>query len=474
MKTNRSKTWFIKAVSMVAAVSLSVGLFAGCSKTANDKDDQGRTIVSVGSWPSKEGVELDNANARKARFEEANPDVVIEPDLWAFDRKTFYAKAAGGQLPTYFGVGFTEVPEIIASEYSADLTDALANLGYDGMLNEDVLEIVSDENGRIKAIPSSCYILGLAYNTEMLKAAGLMAEDGTPQQPKDWYELAEMAVKIKEATGKPGFVFPTANKNGGWIFTPVAWSFGVDFMEKDENGKWQATFNTPECVEALQYIKDLKWKYDVLPANNLIDGTEYYKIMGTAGAAIQITAGDVPRKLTQYGMTPEQFGMMAMPAGPKRHVTLLGGSVYCVKNDATPDQIDAALRWHETAYDYKLTEEFKTNNLQAMEKNLADGQQIGIKSMSIWTDKSEALAWQHQIIDENTNVNPNYVRLYNEFVAECPAEIQPEEPVCCQELYETLDRCIQEVLTSESADCAALIAQAAADFQANYLDNLTY
>lgn len=474
MKTNRNKTWFVRTVSMVAALTLSVGMLAGCGKSTSDKDEQGRTIVSVGSWPSKEGKELDNYNARKARFEEANPDVVIEPDLWSFDRKTFYAKAAGGQLPVFFNAGFTEVPEIILSEYSADLTDVLKKRGYDGMLNEDVLKIVSDENGKVKAFPSSCYILGLAYNTEMMEAAGLMEADGTPKQPKDWYEVAEFAVKIKEATGKPGFIFPTANKNGGWIFTPVAWSFGVDFMEKDADGKWQATFNTPECVEALQYIKDLKWKYDVLPTNTLIDGTEYYKVFATHGAGIQITAGDVPRKLTQYGMTPDQFGMMAMPAGPKRHVTLLGGGVYCVKEGATEDQIDAAIRWVETSTSFNLTDQYQKTYMETMEKNISDGQQIGIKSMSIWTENSEALAWSHQQIDEKTNTNPNYVRLYNEFVANCPAEIQPEEPVCCQELYEVLDGCIQEVLINENADCADLIAKAAADFQSNYLDNLTY
>lgn len=471
-KQNGKKTMRIMALALAVIVSLSV--FAGCGETAKDKDEQGRTIVSVGSWPSKEGKDLDNYTAKKARFEEANPDVVIEPDVWTLDRKTFYAKAAGGQLPTYFSVGFTEVPEIIASGYSADLTKALKARGYDGMLNKDVLETVTDDEGKIKAIPWDAYLLGLGYNVELMQAAGLMEEDGTPKQPKDWYEVAEFAVKIKEATGKPGITFPTSGKNGGWIFTPLAWSFGVDFMEKDENGKWQATFNTPECAEALQYIKDLKWKYDVLPANALVDYTEWHKIFATSGAGMLVTSGGLPQLVTQYGMKPEQFGLMGMPAGPKRHVTLLGGRVFCMKSDSTDDQIDAALRWHETTYSFNLTEEYKTNTLTNMEKSLADGQLVGIKSMSVWTEQSEALAWTHQLIDEKTNVNLNHVRLYNEFVADCPAEIQPEEPVCAQELYEILDGCIQEVLTNENADCAELIAKATSDFQANYLDNLTY
>lgn len=468
-----TKVYLKRFVSLTAAAALSVSLFAGCGKSVSDKDEQGRTVISVGSWPSKEGVDLDNATEKKARFEEANPDVVIEPDLWTFDRKTFYAKAAGGQLPTLYNVGFTEMPEVIDSEYSADLTEVLKKRGYDGMFNENILDIVG-KDGRIYAFPIQAYILGLACNVEMMEAAGLMETDGTPKQPKDWYELADFAVKIKEATGKPGFVFPTANKNGGWMFTCLAWSFGVDFMEKDENGKWQATFNTAECAEALQYIKDLKWKYDVLPANTLIDGTEYSKIFATSNAGIQMGAGDVPLKYVQYGMNPESLGMIALPAGPKRHVTLLGGGVWCIKAEATEDQIDAAVRWLETSYNYNLTEEYKINTNKSTQKALSDNRLVGIKSMSVWSSESEALKWLNAHTDENANANPNHVRLYNDFVANCPAEIQPEEPVCCQELYETLDGCIQEVLINENADCAELIAKAASDFQANYLDNLSY
>lgn len=46
-------------------------------------------------------------------------------------------------------------------------------------------------------------------------------------------------MKIREATGKPGIVFPTANNYGGWMFSCLAWSYGVDFMEKGEDGKWK-------------------------------------------------------------------------------------------------------------------------------------------------------------------------------------------------------------------------------------------
>ena len=462
-----------KIVSIVAAAAVLCGSLCGCGGESASSSN-GRTQVSIGNWPSKEGIDKENMEAKKARFEEANPEFEIVPDNWSFDLKSFYPKAAGGQLPIVYNTYFTEVSQIIAAGYSADITAQLKKDGLYDKFNPQVLDLVS-KDGKVYAFPYDVYALGLAFNVDMMEAAGLMEADGTPKQPKDWYEVAEFAVKIKEATGKPGFVFPTANNNGGWIFTPVAWSFGADFMEKGSDGKWKAIFDSPEAAEALQFIKDLKWKYDVLPANTLIDGTEYYKIFGTGGAGIQITAGDFPARLTQYGVQPEQIGMMAMPAGPKRHVTLMGGAVQVVSNKANEKQIEGALRWIETSYTPVATDEYKTSTANGIDIRLERNELIGIKSMSIWNTDTDAVQFSHKLIDEKTNANPNHVKLYNDFVADLgDCELRPEEPVCAQELYGILDSCIQEVLTNKDADCAALLKKACSDFQVNYLDNLDY
>ena len=464
----------LKTISLMAAVMLMCSSFVGCTGSEKTSADGEKTKISIGRWPSKEGKEKDDMEAKKARFEEANPKFEIVPDNWSFDLKSFYPNAAGGQLPTVDGTHFTEASQIIAAGYSADITDQLKKDGLYDQFNPQVLDLVS-KDGKVYAFPYSCYALGLAFNVDMMGAAGLMEADGTPKQPKDWYEVAEFAVKIKEATGKPGFVFPSSSNLGGWIFTPVAWSFGADFMEKGSDGKWKAIFDSPEATEALQFIKDLKWKYDVLPANTLIDGTEYYKIFGTAGAGIQITAGDVPRQLTQYGMQPEQIGMMAMPAGPKRYVTLMGGSIQAISNTATDKQIEGALKWLETTYTPEATDEFKKNTETSISNSLEKNELVGIKSMSVWNTDSDAVKFNNNLIDSKANANINHVKLYNDFVANLgDCELRPEEPVCAQELYGILDSCIQEVLINKDSDCAALLKNACADFQVNYLDNLDY
>ena len=210
------KRFFTKAVLTMTICSVTICGLSGCgNKNANVTDDKGRTIVTVGSWPTKEGTEKQNIEERKQKFEADNTDFVIQPDNWAFDLKSFYAKAAGGQLPVLFNTNFTEVSQIINAGYGADLTDELKKQGIYDKMNKDVMDVVS-KDGKVYAYPFASYVLGLAYNVDLFKKAGLMNEDGTPKQPKDWNELAEFAVKIKKATGVPGFIFPTANNVGGW------------------------------------------------------------------------------------------------------------------------------------------------------------------------------------------------------------------------------------------------------------------
>ena len=144
----------------------------------------------------------------------------------------------------------------------------------------------------------------------------------------------------------------------------------------------------------------------------------------------------------------------------------------CLRNDSTEDQIDAGVRWLETANSFKLTEEYKKTTEETVATHLEQNRHVGVHALSVWSAESESLQWYNKYLDEHTNGNPNHVRLYNEFVANPTCDIQPEEPACCQQLYGILANCIQEVWTDENADCAAIMEKANADFQRDYLDTM--
>lgn len=53
-------------------------------------------------------------------------------------------------------------------------------------------------------------------------------------------------------------MIPSANKNGGWQFSNIAWNFGAQLEVQNSDGKWVGTLNDPKAVEAMNWIKEMK------------------------------------------------------------------------------------------------------------------------------------------------------------------------------------------------------------------------
>ncbi len=461
-----------KILTGILAGVLLVGAFTGCTPAnkANDKDEQGRTVISVGNWPTKEGDKLDLITKQKEEFEKANPEMAITPDTWTFDLQTFYSKAAAGQLPNLYYSNLTEIEKIASGEYYTDLTEGLKRAGYEGKFNDAILKLIS-KDGKIITFPTDAYSLGLAYNVDLFTKAGLMNEDGTPKQPKDWNEVAEFAKIIKEKTGKMGFNIPTMGNCGGWLFTPIAWGYGVEFMKSEGDGKYTATFDNDKTITALQYISDLKWKDNVFGENSLISLEEYYKQFAIGNVGMIITAANFTSTVKSFGMPIDHVGMMAIPAGPEKHVTLTGGYTATLADGCTEDQVDVFIKWLE-----KVGSGMEIDNVADLEEKfktqVKEGHVVGIENLNVFNGETPRIKTDNELRKKYANINLNHVKLYNDSLTDASIELRPEEPVCAQELYAVLDGIIQEILTNKDADIPALVEAANKDFQANYLDNL--
>lgn len=57
-----------KVTAFALSAAMSFALLSGCGSKVSDKDEQGRTVISIGAWPAKEGKSLDDANKQKATF----------------------------------------------------------------------------------------------------------------------------------------------------------------------------------------------------------------------------------------------------------------------------------------------------------------------------------------------------------------------------------------------------------------------
>lgn len=463
-----------KIISMIMACSLVGAVVCGCSDNLKTVSQDEKIKITIGDWPTKEEPEYPIQEALKAKFEEKYPNIEISTDEWGFHVNTFLQKAASGQLPSVYVTSFTEIKRIIDTGYAADVTKHMQTSGFDSKMREDVLDIIS-KDGKIYAVPSNTYVMGLYINMNLFEKAGLINSDGTPKIPQTWEQVAEYSQIIREKTGQAGFVLPTMKNTGGWHFINMAWAYGAnpELMNK-EGDKWTADFSGAECTQALQFVKDLRWKYNAIPENALIEHSKAVEMFATDKAAMFLCTPGWNALTDTYGMDKDKIAMASMPAGPAGKCTQMGGTLYVLKGGMTDEEVDACFKWLEfSGVSPNLTDDAKASMEEEYKANVAQNRVTGIKRFSMWKDGEdvEVEKYTDALIKKYKNVDS---KLFADYESFADIKIIPEPPVNCQQLYAALDGCIQKVIAEESADPAALLKSAENDFQLNYLDGVNF
>lgn len=426
--------------------------------------------IKVGIWP------LDSDETGKKSWEVYSkefttkyPHITLQPEPYSYSSETFIPKAKSGQVPTIFHTYYTESKKLIANGYVADVSEMAKKYGFDTAINPNILNLVTQDN-KIYGIPRDGYVLGLYLNMNLFIQAGLIDANGLPMYPKTWEELAQTAKIIKDKTGKAGMFIPSKDHVGGWHFNNLAWCFGAE-LEKKVGGKWVNGIASPETIAALQYVKDLKWKYDVLLPDTLMSWGDWIRNFGTDQVGMVIAAPDViTLPVNDYKMSKDAIAMVAVPAGPTgAQFSLTGGTSYMFAANASPDQIDACFKLLEVI---GRGPNIETDTLAVIEQELKDRSDknlpVGPRPIVFWTNQ-ERLDSENEIYKMYTNVNMDLFKPYYDIAYK---GVKAEEPYNCQDLYGELDTCLKIVLADKNADPKALLEKAAVDFQTKFLDKI--
>lgn len=458
-----------KTTALILALVLAAGTLAGCGGGGGKGNaDDGKIHITVSDFPTSSNPDAQKTQqAEFDRFMEENSDIVIEGDQYAYSVDTFLPLVNSGKLPTLYKTWFTEIDKIIDSGYAADITAAAKEYGYDTMFEDDIYELMTDD-GKIYGIPNSVYTMGLNVNRKLFEEANLLDENGVPVVPQTWDELVQTAVTIKEKTGKAGFAIPTTQNYGGWNFMNIAWSYGGEFMEIRDN-KLYATFNNEEVIKAFELIRDMKWKYNVLPENSFLSDVNVQELFATNNVAMNIASKPAGSLTYTYNMPKDDIAHFASPAGPAGRYALLGGEVYFVKPGATDEEIEACLRYLKfKGIDNKFEGSAETSLRENLSQSKERGAVVISKGMTypMYKIEGERQKQVDAIYEDYQNVNP---ALFDAVADDMI--IRAEEPYKAQELYKVIDGILQEILVNENADIPALVEQAEKDFQHNYFDN---
>jgi ABC-type glycerol-3-phosphate transport system substrate-binding protein len=304
--------------------------------------------------------------------------------------------------------------------------------------------------------------MGMAYNIQMLKDAGYDAP------PTTWEELGPMAQKLTNRdAGVAGFSFIRGEPHqAGWHETVIAYNFGLkdtDIVTKGSDGKYTAAFDNAQTVAALNFIKDLQWKYDALP-RELLQWDTNGEQLATGQAAMVLMAGGQLEwiKQTYADVDMNQFGFAPLPAGPDgKMVSLGGGDVAYINAKSTPDQIEAG-------FYYRLFIQFDEGEVKARFEATKTNPTavIGEPSYSIYVGPfQEKIA---ALTKEYANLPVENYELFNN----ASIGLQNEPQIAGQDYYAALGNVVSLIVTDQNTDPAAALTDAAATFQTNVLDQL--
>ncbi|MFR9722143.1 ABC transporter substrate-binding protein [Streptomyces sp. MS19] len=424
------------------AGALVLGLAACGGDSSPEAEDGVVTITVNGLPPETQTIDRQNFEDDIAAFEDAHPDIRIDAREGLMDPETFSAKLAGGQLEDVFYVYFTDPAGLIQRGQAADITDYLDDVPWVADVRPELREVFEDGEGRVYGLPTGNYSMGLLYNRELFRQAGL--DPDAP--PATWEEVREAADAIAGlGDDTVGFADYSKNNQGGWHLTAWIYSMGGLVAEETDDG-WRAAFNDEAGRSALQTLHDMRWTDDSMGTRQLLEIADVQRMMGSGQLGMYLAGPDnIPTIVKQFEQKYDDYGLTAMPGS----ATLGGGDGFMFNPDASPAEIEAGLAWIQWKYLNPDREEEKT--IASVEADIP----IGLPQPDLWSGEAQEVV--DAVHQEYANVP---VENYEPFVTRSPEVETLVEPPNAQQIYTVLDGVMQAVLTEEDADFDQLLSEA--------------
>jgi len=325
--------------SSTAAESSSA---APASESPSDAPEEDVEIV-VWDKPSADGADKAFKEAKFAEFEAKYPHIKVTHVEQAKEkeREQFMTAVAGGEQPDLYKNPYPDMESYIAQGIAADISELWNGFeGKDKYLPSSLNAATVD--GKIYGVPNDMYVTGLLYNKQMFADAGLDPAAAL----KDWDSFGAAAQKLTNADkGTYGYAILGMDW-ADWFFEYYVWQAGGDLTEKQPDGTAKLTFTSEPTLKALQYYKDLKFKYKATQKNVVQSLDDNQKDFYTGRAASMIAGSDWIGGLVANGMELNNIGFSGLPVGPSgKAPAQVGGSYWILNPKASPEKQRAAFTY---------------------------------------------------------------------------------------------------------------------------------
>lgn len=319
----------------------SSGAAAPAAKDSGAAQTPAKTVeITVWDKPHADDPLKGFSEKEFAAFDAKYPNIKVKhvETTKGKEREQFMTAVAGGEQPDLYSTPFPTMDLYIKQGITADLTSYWNNYADKDKFLASSLE-GAKKDGKVYGVPSDMYVMGLMYNKKLFKDAGL---DPT-KAPANWDEFAAYAQKLTD---------PAKNQNGyeilgmdwaDWFFEFYVWQAGGDLTEQNPDGTAKLTFASDAAVKALQFYKDLKFKYKVTQKNVVQDFGENQKDFYTGHTGMIVDNTNGVGYYVSQGMNISDLGFAPMPAGPAGKSPADEGGAYWIMNPkASKEQQDAA------------------------------------------------------------------------------------------------------------------------------------
>lgn len=271
------------------------------------------------------------------KFNEENPDIVIEMNTVPDPGTVLTSRISSGDIPVIFSdyPTQTQFKQKVANGYVQDLSDQ----EFMSNVNESSLEMTKQEDGGYYALPYSRNYIGVYYNQQIF-------EDNSIEIPTTWEEFLAVCDKLKEAGITPVGMHGKDPGRVGHLFqaATVAWApNGVGTIEKAVAG--EATIEgDAEFTEVFNKMKTLL-SYANEDALALSD-TACYENFANGQYAMTIT-GSYARGTIQSINSDLKLGVFPLPNDTYEDTKCLSGidAAICVSAQASDEEKEAAYRF---------------------------------------------------------------------------------------------------------------------------------
>ncbi|MBQ9730964.1 MAG: extracellular solute-binding protein [Bacilli bacterium] len=465
----------MKKLKLLTATMFSVlalTAIQGCTPPEGEK-----IVLKIGFWPeTSEKKDVAMYQEWEKQFEAAYPQYDIVGDHYTYDTTTIATKHLTDSLPTVFQTWFTEPLKLVDKGYIRSIDEQLKAADWLDDMDPDMKAALTFDN-KVYGIPRDGYGLGLLINIKTLGECGLLPEnedgtysiyneDGSPAYPTTFEEIMEFSLTISESTDTKGILICSANKNGGWQFSNMAWNYGATLQSVDNNGKVTSHLNCEEAVKALTWIQDMKLNDTLLNSISIVYDDWYNAI--NERVAMAIVGSDVLHVAqTNGGVDMDNLAFVPMPTGDGIHrYSLYGGTPYVFAKSATDEQVEGVLKFFEyVGRTPKVSDISKAAMVQGFTVAQNKNQPV-LPTIKPWINE-EYVTYAESLEDAYVDVK---MENYQEFFDNINQNKHSEVQYGAQEMYEYLDAAIQSVLSNpETANPKSLLTTANAQMQ-QYLD----